>query len=430
MKKVGIAVVGFGTVGAGVVEGLLRHHTLIGQRADVDLHLVGIADLDTQSDRGVAIDSSLLTDDAAALIDHPDVQIVVELIGGVTIAKALILRALRAGKSVVTANKALLAECGKEIFSAARENSADLYYEASVGGGIPILKSLREGLVANEIESIYGILNGTCNYILTCMEQEPQPFEDVLAEAQAAGFAEAEPSLDVDGLDTAHKTCILAGLGFGLGIEMSDVVIEGIRDVRPDDLACAQELGYRIKLLAVLKRLGNKSFDIRVSPTLIPADHLLGRVDGVFNAVMVRGDVVGDTLYYGRGAGSLPTASAVLSDVVEVARTIASGVTEKRNPQFDFADGSVQSEVDHEGRYLIRLDLNPDASDGEALEAFLKSRGLGIEKSLIRNPEDQPAAWVGLTGFVRMGALDLALQEGQAKGLFKASLRMIIEDMV
>ena len=321
MKSYGIGILGFGTIGAGVVEGLQRNGGLLSDRTSMELKVTGVADLDLTTDRGVDLDPALMTTDAFAVIDSADVDIVVELIGGTTIARECVLRALRAGKTVVTANKALLAEYWTELAETARANHADIFYEASVGGGIPIIKSLKEALVANHIESIYGILNGTCNYILTVMEQENRPFDEVLAAAQEAGYAEANPALDVDGIDTSHKAAILASLAYGMEVPLSAVRISGIRGLDTVDIRYAAELGYRIKLLAVIKN-DNGEIAVGVHPALVPVNHMLASVSGVFNAVLVKGDVVDDSLYYGKGAGRLPTASAVLADIVDAARNL------------------------------------------------------------------------------------------------------------
>ncbi|MBU0679101.1 MAG: homoserine dehydrogenase [Verrucomicrobia bacterium] len=357
MNQIGIGLLGFGTVGAGVVEGLQKNGSLIARRIGVELVIKRIADLDLESDRGIEVDRSIMTTDAVSVIEDPAVQVVIELIGGTTVAKDLTLRALRLKKPVVTANKALLAEHGDEIFSLAEENQADLYYEASVGGGIPIIRSLREGLVGNHIESIYGILNGTCNYILTRMERDGIPFDDVLKEAQEAGYAEAEPGLDIDGIDTAHKAVILAALAYGFPVAMSDICIEGIRGIDPMDINYAKELGYRIKQLAVIKHVSD-AVEVRVHPTLIPINHMLGSVSGVFNAVMANGDIVGETLYYGRGAGREPTASAVISDLADVARNLVFE-SESRVPPFVAHEhyGKLRSMGDVEARYYFRLSL-------------------------------------------------------------------------
>ena len=357
MKEVGIGLLGFGTVGAGVVEGLQRNADLLARRTGVRLVLRWIADLDLERDRGVVVDRALLTRDARAVVEDPQVNVVVELVGGTGIARELVTRALELGKPVVTANKKLLAEYGAPLFALAAKQKTELAFEASVGGGIPIIKSLREGLVANHIGAAYGILNGTCNYILTRMEQEGLAFDDVLKAAQAAGYAEAEPSLDIDGHDTAHKAAILASLAYGFPIPMKELHVEGIRGLAQEEIRYAAELGYRIKLLGIIKQ-GAAGISVRVHPTLVPHSHMLASVGGVFNAVLVRGDVVGDTLYYGRGAGRLPTASAVLADVADVARRLAAGV---RSEQPVFPAGATPAPLASmdtvESRYYLRLSL-------------------------------------------------------------------------
>ena len=324
MKEIGVAVLGFGTVGAGVVETLQKNGGLLGERLGLRLALRGVADLDVKTDRGVKIDPALLTTDGAALIERPDVDVVVELIGGTGAAKKFILQALKLGKPVVTANKKLLAEHGEEIHRVAEEHKTEILFEASVGGGIPIIKALREGLCANRIESIYGILNGTCNYILTRMEQEKLPFDEVLKAAQAAGYAEAEPSLDIDGHDTAHKAAVLASLAYGCNVPLEKVRTSGIRGLAAADIAYAADMGYRIKLLAIIQG-GADGVEVGVQPTLVAHRHQLAAVSGVFNAVLVKGDVVGTTLYYGRGAGRAATASAVVADLADAALNLRAG---------------------------------------------------------------------------------------------------------
>jgi homoserine dehydrogenase len=324
MKQIGVGILGFGTVGAGVAEGLLKHRELMSNRLGVDIELRGIADLDIETPRGVDVSKDILTTDAAALAVSPDVDIVVETIGGTGIAKKLVLDALNARKCVVTANKKLLAEYGKEIFETACANGVDIYFGASVGGGIPIIRTLREGLAGNDIESIHGILNGTCNYILTRMENEGLPFEEVLKDAQRLGYAEANPSLDVDGFDTAHKACILAALAFGFQPNLDDVQVEGIRNLAGEDVRYAADFGYRIKLLACVAKEGDE-VEVGVHPTLVPFSHMLSNVNDAFNAAMVKGDLSDYTMYYGRGAGRAPTASTVIGDIGDIARNIASG---------------------------------------------------------------------------------------------------------
>ena len=355
MKEIGLGLLGFGTVGAGVVEGLQRNGDLIAGRSGVKLVLRKIADLDLERDRGVSVDRGMLTNDAMSVIRDPHVHLIIELIGGVGIARELVTEALKMGKPVVTANKKLLAEYGASLFALADANQVDLRFEASVGGGIPIIQALREGLIANHIPNLYGILNGTCNYILTRMETEGLPFDQVLRAAQDAGFAEAEPSLDIDGHDTAHKAALLASLAYGFPIPLDSLYVEGIRGMAREDIAYAADLGYRVKLLAVVKKQDD-AVSVRVHPALVPQDHMIASVSGVFNAVMVSGDVVGDTLYYGRGAGRLPTASAVLSDVAAVARQLA---TQSRHhlPAF-IPEGATPSMLpvdDISCRYYLRL---------------------------------------------------------------------------
>jgi homoserine dehydrogenase len=328
MQTVHVGILGLGTVGAGVAETLIRQRGLIAARSGMDVVLKKAADLNLNRDFGFPIPAELLTTDANEVLNDPEIRIVVELIGGTGAARKLILAALAAGKSVVTANKALLAEHGPELIAAAADAGVDLFFEASVAGGIPIIKALREGLVANEFNQICGILNGTCNYILTRMEKEGVAFDDVLKDAQRLGYAEAEPSLDIDGWDTAHKAVILAQLAFGVPVRLGDFPVRGIRGIDPVDVKNAAELGYRIKLLAILEQFDGK-LEVGVQPTLIPEDHMLAGVDLSFNAVLVKGDVVGDTLYYGRGAGRLPTASAVVADIVDAARDLSIGASER-----------------------------------------------------------------------------------------------------
>ena len=315
MKQIGVGVLGFGTVGAGVADGLLRHRDVMARRLGVDIVLRRIADLDITTDRGVSVPGGVLTTDAASVIADPEVQIVVETIGGTGVARKFVMDALNAKKCVVTANKKLLAEYGREIFDAAAANGVDIYFGASVGGGIPIIRVLREGLAGNEIKSIHGILNGTCNYILTRMENEGLPFDEVLKDAQRLGYAEADPTLDIDGFDTAHKACILTALAYGFQPTLDQVKVEGIRNLSGTDVKYAADFGYRIKLLAVVARDGDE-VEVGVHPTLIPFSHMLANVNDAFNAAMVNGDMSDYTMYYGRGAGRQPTASTVVGDIV------------------------------------------------------------------------------------------------------------------
>ena len=386
MKEIGIGLLGFGTVGAGVVKGLRENGNLIAHRLGVKPVLRRIADLDLDSDRGVQVDRTLLTTDAKGVIDSPEIDVVVELIGGTGVARELIKRALARGKPVVTANKALLAEHGAELFGLARRKKTDLYFGASVGGGIPIIRALREGLIANRIESIYGILNGTCNYILTRMETAALPFDQALSEAQSQGFAEANPGLDIDGFDTAHKAVILASLAYGFHIPMSAVHIEGIRGLSDTDIRYALDLGYRIKLLAVIRHHDSakgSAVDVRVHPALVPLSHVLASVGGVFNAVMVRGDYSGDTLYYGRGAGRLPTAGTVIADICDVVRNLASGSCGRVPAMADSGERVRLMPVrEIRTRYYLRLLLRDKPGVLASFAAVLGRHGISIASVL------------------------------------------------
>lgn len=320
-ERIGVGLIGFGTVGTGVAKILLGSSALIRRRTGVPIDLVRVADLDTTRDRGVALPPGVLINDAKALIDDPAVDIVIELIGGYEAAKRVILEALAKGKPVVTANKALLAVHGEEIFEAAARHKVDLGFEASVGGGIPVIRALTEGLAANTILSLYGIINGTSNYILSRMTCEGQGFEDVLAEAQAAGYAEADPTFDVAGVDSAHKLAIMVNLAYGTPVNVKDIYTEGITRITPVDVAYAEEFGYTIKLLGIAKSLDGE-IEARVHPTMVPSASPIAQVEGVYNAIQLVGDAVGDIVLYGRGAGSMPTGSAVVSDVVAIARNL------------------------------------------------------------------------------------------------------------
>jgi homoserine dehydrogenase len=328
-RGLGVGLIGLGTIGTGVVKVLQRNADAIRGRLGFPLRLVRVADLDLDRERGVDLAGVRFDADAAGLVDDPAVDLVVELIGGYDAARRLILRALARGKPVVTANKALLALHGKEIFEASHRGGADVAFEASVGGGIPILRSLREGLAANRIQSVHGIINGTTNYVLTEMERGGEPFEVVLKRAQELGYAELDPSFDVDGTDAAQKITLLAAMAFGAELTFKEVPTEGIRHLTPLDLESAREFGYRVKLLGITKlrrdEEGGERIEVRVHPTMIPAGSLLANVEGAMNAIAVHGDAVGPTLFYGAGAGELPTASAVVGDLMELAREVARG---------------------------------------------------------------------------------------------------------
>jgi homoserine dehydrogenase len=328
MDRINIGLVGFGTVGTGLVKILQENGKLLEKRLGIPLVLKRIADLDISRDRGVKLNPALFTTKVSDVVNDPEISILVELIGGLEPARTFVLQAIERGKHIVTANKALLAVHGGEIFKAADDAGVDIGFEGSVGGGIPIIRSLKEGLVANKIQVIFGILNGTSNYILTEMTQKGLSFSEVLKKAQELGYAEADPTFDVEGIDTAHKLCILLSLAHGIQVKLEDVYTEGITGITPMDIAYAKELGYTIKLLAIAKTDGGP-IEARVHPTLVPTDHLLSTVAGPFNAIFVKGDAVGSTLFYGAGAGMMPTGSAVVSDLVDLCRNIRLGVARR-----------------------------------------------------------------------------------------------------
>jgi homoserine dehydrogenase len=329
--SVKIGIIGFGTVATGAVRILQGHAETIRRRLGASIDLVRVADLDTTRDRGVKLPKGVLTADARQVLDDPEIEVVVELIGGYNPAREYILEAIGKGKHVVTANKALLAVHGEEIFRAAEERGVTLGFEGSVGGGIPIIRSIKEGLAADELIGIYGIVNGTSNYILTRMSEEGKPFAEVLAEAKQLGYAEADPTLDVEGIDSAHKLGILAALAFGTPVPFKEIYTEGISRITPLDITFAHDFGYTVKLLAIAKANGEE-IEVRVHPTMIPKGYLLARVGGVFNAIYLVGKGVGETLFYGRGAGSLPTGSAVVGDLIEIGRGILAGVSRRLPP--------------------------------------------------------------------------------------------------
>jgi homoserine dehydrogenase len=324
MKKIHVGLLGCGTVGTGVARLLLNNRDLIRSRVGAEIILKRVADIDPDRDRGLRFDNGVMITDARQVVDDPEIDIILEMIGGEGIAKDLILRAIENGKPVVTANKALLAKQGNAIFRAAGQKGVDLAFEASVGGCMPVVKTIRESLAANRIKSMTGILNGTCNYIFTKITHEKSTFAAALAEAQAGGFAEADPTLDVAGFDTAHKLAILSSLAYGMEINFDDIYIEGISAITPLDIEYAEQFGYRIKLLAISKDKGD-AVEARVHPTMIPEDNILSNVDGTLNALTISADAAGDILLSGHGAGMMPTASAVLSDTVDLARNLMYG---------------------------------------------------------------------------------------------------------
>jgi homoserine dehydrogenase len=335
-KSINVGIIGLGTVGTGTARILIDNADVIKRRLGVPVVLKKISDLDIKRDRGVKLDGVKLTTSAQELLSDPDIDIVVELIGGYKPAREFILEAIRNKKHVVTANKALLAVHGEEIYAAAEKTGMTVGFEASVAGGIPILAAIRNGLAANNIKSIYGIVNGTCNYILTLMTNAGRKFEEVLKEAQSMGYAEADPTFDIEGIDSAHKLAVLTMLAYGTPVKFEDIYTEGISKITPLDIDFARELGYKIKLLAITK-MADGEVEARVHPTMLPENYPIATVDGVFNALSVVGDAVGSTMFYGRGAGDLPTGSAVVSDIIDIGRDILSGCA-NRSPVTAFRE--------------------------------------------------------------------------------------------
>jgi homoserine dehydrogenase len=408
MQQVNLGMIGGGTVGSGVFHALHRNGALLSSRLGVTINVRRVAVKAFNEPRPYPIPRSLMTTDWQAVVNDPKVDIVTELVGGTGIAKAMILAALRLGKPVITANKALLSEHGEELFTAARKHDTNLYYEASVCGGIPIIKSLREGFVGNRITHLYGIVNGTCNYILTRMKLEGADFAAVLQDAQKHGYAETPPDLDIDGWDAQHKIGILASLAHGFWVKPRSIYVEGIRHINALDIKFAQQLGYTIKLLGIIKKVeqaslrfaspggrgsrvegkpaGKSTIQVSVYPTLVPNTHVLASVNHVFNAVFVRGDVVGDTLFYGRGAGKDATASAVLSDLADAALDLKFG-TKHRVPPFvpHERDGVVASIDDVISQYFVRLTVVDKPGVLAKIAAILGDSNIGI--SSVFQPE-------------------------------------------
>ena len=388
MQQVNLGMIGGGTVGSGVFHALQENGGLMASRLGVRINIAKVAVKAYDEPRPYEIPRPCMTLDWQSVVNDPNIRIVTELVGGTTIARTMVLAALRLRKPVITANKALLSAHGEELFAAAKQHNTNLYYEASVCGGIPIIKSLREGFVGNRITHLYGIVNGTCNYILTRMKLEGAEFGDVLRDAQNQGYAEADPSLDVDGWDSQHKIGILASLAHGFWVNPKDIYVEGIRDISRADIQFAAQLGYTIKLLGIVKKTGTPTkgrkvhgsrVQVSVYPALIPNSHVMANVSQVFNAVFVRGDVVGDTLFYGRGAGKDATASAVLSDLADATLDLKFG-THHRVPPFvpHELKGSVLPIDEVSARYYVRLSVVDQPGVMAKIAAILGAAKIGI----------------------------------------------------
>lgn len=408
-----VGLVGLGTIGSGVVRAMQSNGALIAERLGFPLELVRIADIDLERDRGVDLAGYRLSRDWRELVDDPSIDLVVELVGGTRVARELVLAALDAGKHVVTANKALLAAHGREIFALAASKSTEIAFEASVGGTIPVLRALREGLCADRVLALHGIVNGTCNFILTEMEATGEPYEVCLKRAQELGYAEADPSSDIDGVDSANKLALLAGLAFGVYLAPTAFPIEGIRHIVPADIEYASRIGFRIKLLSVAKRNGD-GIQARVHPTMIPRKSVLAGVDGSMNAIEVHGELSGATLYYGAGAGALPTASAVIADLMELARARRHGAS-GRVPPFGTPDpraAELCPPGDQRGEFYLRFTAHDSPGVLSRITGVLGTRGISIASVLQEERHESRAVPIVITTHEsRQADLDAALTE-------------------
>lgn len=414
MNPVKVGLLGLGTVGGGTLNVLVRNAGEIARRAGREIVVTHAAAREYRAEDLDGLDAVDVGDDAFSVVENPEVDVVVELIGGYSPARELVLKAIENGKHVVTANKALIAMYGNEIFDAAQRKGVTVAFEAAVAGGIPIIKAVREGLAANHIDWIAGIINGTGNFILTEMRDKGRDFADVLAEAQALGYAEADPTFDVEGIDAAHKLTILASLAFGIPLQFDRCYTEGIGKIEPQDVEYAEQFGYRIKHLGVTRR-SETGIELRVHPTLIPERRLIANVDGVMNAVLVHGDAVGPTLYYGAGAGSLPTASAVVADVIDVARTLTTDPG-NRVPHLAFQPGELSDmpvlPMDEVVTgYYLRMTVEDRPGVLAAVSGILSEHGISIEAMQQKEPSEgeTEVPLVMLTHSVRESQMNAAL---------------------
>ena len=419
MKPIQVGLLGIGTVGGGTFTVLARNQEEITRRAGRPIHITVVADKEQKRAADVTKGRARLTDDAFSVVNDPNIDIVVELIGGYTVAKDLVLKAIANGKHVVTANKALIAIHGNEIFSRAHEKGVMVGFEAAVAGGIPIIKVMRESLAANRVDGIAGIINGTCNFILTEMRNHGREFADALKDAQAKGYAEADPTFDIEGIDAAHKLTILASIAFGIPLQFDKVYIEGISKVAREDVAYAEALGYRVKLLGIARR-NREGIELRVHPTLIPERRLIANVDGVMNAVLVHGDAVGPLLFYGAGAGAEPTASAVVADLVDVTRTLTTD-PQNRVPHLAFqphamSDVMVLPMEKIQTAYYLRINALDKPGVLADITRILADLGISIEAIRQREPTEgeQHVPIIMLTQRVQERSINEAIKRIEA----------------
>ncbi len=414
MKEIKVGLIGFGTVGSGLAEVMLAQQERLEKRSGLCVRLASVADINIKA-LPPQFSGVRLHRDAAELINDPEIDIIVELIGGIRPAKTFVMDAIGAGKHVVTANKALLSQEGKDIFAAAAAKGVEVGFEASVGGGIPVIKSLKEGLVANKILSIMGIMNGTANYILTRMTDEGVAFDAVLKDAQEQGFAEADPTYDIEGIDTAHKLAILMTMAYGMNITHNDIATEGITRIEPMDIEFAREFGCRIKLLAISRNHG-EHVEARVHPTMVPESHLLAKIDGAFNAIHFTGDMVGNVLLYGLGAGKMPTGSAVAADVMDIARDIHAGSV-GRVPSLSYlpeyiGERRITSMDELSCPYYFRISARDEPGVLAAIAGILSKNAISIESVIQKGRQESgPVAIVMRTHTAQESAVSAALQE-------------------
>ncbi|MFQ5514763.1 MAG: homoserine dehydrogenase [Myxococcota bacterium] len=422
-----IGLVGLGTIGTGVLRLLQENERSLETKLGFSLRLDRIADIDLETDRGVSLDPYRLSRDWRELVDDPELDLIVELIGGTGVAREIALATLAAGKGLVTANKALLASRGDDIWAQAAQAGCDIGFEASVAGTVPVLRALREGLCADRIESVHGIVNGTCNFILCEMEALGESYAACLKRAQKLGYAEPDPSFDVNGMDSTHKLVILAGLAFGARVTPADVPTEGIEDVTPADIDFARRLGLRIKLLAIAKERDG-AIEARVHPTMVPQSSVLARVDGPMNAVEVRGRMSGPTLYYGAGAGALPTASAVVADLMELARSLRCGARRRVPPlgRTELRDLQVRPRADLEGEYYLRFSALDRPGVLSRIAGALGEQGVSLASVLqLERAVQEAVPVVMMTHPAKEAALRRALREIDRMGEIAAPTRVI-----
>lgn len=434
MKPINIGLLGLGVVGGGTWNVLQQNAEEIARRAGRSLQITAVAVRDLDKARAIVGDKVRLTQDGMDVVRDPDIDIVVELIGGDTLALEWIMEAIAQGKHIVTANKALLANHGNEVFAAAQKQGVMVAFEGAVAGGIPIIKAIREGLTANRIQWIAGIINGTTNFILSEMRSRGLPFEEVLAEAQRLGYAEADPTFDIEGVDAAHKLSLLASMAFGIPVQFDKVYTEGISGLASEDIGHAERLGYRIKLLGITRR-NDKGIELRVHPTLVPFDCLLSNVEGPMNAVLVYGDVVGPTLYYGQGAGDLPTASAVVADLVDVAR-LQTAHPDHRVPYLAFqpdamSDVPVLPMSEVESAYYLRLRAHDRPGVLSDIARILADANISIGSMFQEPYGDEQADIIFLTHRAVEGAVDSAIAQIRALPFVLSDVtRLRVEDLV